>query len=130
MEAPSRAGGFFYMFYIMFFWLEPKEPKLPPFLVVKFKGVGESADFKASESSAKMFARKPKILTIGSLTASPNHFVRFRLSPQTTEIFAAPSLHFYASLSGGRTSFAFKVCAHYKAYFEETAKQHYSKTEQ
>ena len=89
------------MFYIMFFWLEPKEPKLPPFLVVKFKGVGESADFKASESSAKMFARKPKILTIGSLTASPNHFVRFRLSAQTTEVFTAPSLHFYASLSRG-----------------------------
>ena len=49
MGAPSKAGGFFYMFYIMFFWFEPKEPKLPPFLVVKFKGVGESAYFKASE---------------------------------------------------------------------------------
>ena len=98
---------FFYMFYIMFFWLELKEPKLPPFLIVKFKGVGESTDFKASESSAKMFARKPKILTIGSLTVSPNHFVKFRLSAQTTEVFTAPSLHFYASLSGGRTSFAF-----------------------
>ena len=71
----------------MFFWLEPKEPKLPPFLIVKFKGVGESTDFKASESSAKMFARKPKILTIGSLRASPNHFVRFRAPPQTMRIF-------------------------------------------
>ena len=65
MGAPSKAGGFFYMFYIMFFWLEPKEPKLPPFLIVKFKGVGESTDFKASESSAKMFARKPKTSEIG-----------------------------------------------------------------
>ena len=35
------------------------------------------------------------------LLATPNHFVRFRLSAQTTEVFAAPSLHFYASLSGG-----------------------------
>ena len=69
--------------------------------------------FKASESSAKMFARKPKILTIGSLTASPNHFVRFRLSAQTTEVFAAPSLHFNASLSGGRTSFAFLLLRSY-----------------
>ena len=27
----------------------PKARKPPPFLIVKFKGVGESADFKASE---------------------------------------------------------------------------------
>ena len=38
----------------MFFWLEPKEPKLPSFLVVKFKGAGESADFKASETKLKI----------------------------------------------------------------------------
>ena len=36
-----------------------------------------------------MFTRKPKILIIGSLRASPNHFVRFRASPQTMRIFTA-----------------------------------------
>ena len=56
--------------------------------------------FKASESSAKMFARKPKTSET-------------RLSAQTTEVFAAPSLHFNASLSGGRTSFAFLLLRSY-----------------
>ena len=72
-----------------------------------------------------MFARKPKTSET-------------RLSAQTTEVFTAPSLHFYASLSGGRTSFAFNVCVNLKnislfgvlSLLTETAKQHYSKTEQ
>ena len=38
----------------MFFWLEPKDPKLPSFLVGKFKGAGESADFKAWKVQLKM----------------------------------------------------------------------------
>ena len=108
------------------------------FFICSFGLNQKNQKFKASESSAKMFARKPKILTIGSLRASPNHFVRFRASPQTMRIFAAPSLHFYASLSVGRTSFAFNVCVNLKnislfvvlSLLTETAKQHHSKTEQ
>ena len=102
MEAPSSAGGFFYeLIFVVLSFLPNCVRFFICSILCSFGLNQKNQKFKASESSAKMFARKPKILTIGSLTASPNHFVRFRLSAQTTEVFTAPSLHFYASLSRG-----------------------------
>ena len=89
MEAPSSAGGFFISFLfrafcscriVLGFFI--------CFILCSFGLNQKNQKFKASESSAKMFARKPKTSET-------------RLSAQTTEVFAAPSLHFYASLSGG-----------------------------
>ena len=92
MEAPSEAGGFFYEFLISCFLFLLNCVRF--FFICSFGLNQKNQKFKASEREAKMFARKPKTSET-------------RLSAQTTEVFAAPSLHFYASLSGGRTSFAF-----------------------
>ena len=126
MEAPSSAGGFFYeLIFVVLSFLPNCVRFFICSILCSFGLNQKNQKFKASESSAKMFARKPKTSET-------------RLSAQTTEVFTAPSLHFYASLSGGRTSFAFNVCVNLKnislfgvlSLLTETAKQHYSKTEQ